>query len=141
MRHQVPRRSRSGLGNIVRLRVRPPTCAAALAVIAFGGVTFAAKHLIAVEPLAADADVAQGSAASDPFGPSWPEGRGREETGYACIVCHSLAIVKQQRLSRDDWDELLEWMVEEQGMAPLSPERRRIVLDYLSAYFNVDRGR
>jgi hypothetical protein len=52
-----------------------------------------------------------------------------------CNACHSLAIVKQQRLSRDVWDKLLDWMVEEQGMAEQTPERRLLILDYLAANF------
>ncbi len=74
----------------------------------------------------------------DPFGDDWPKGRGRELTGYLCNSCHSLAIVKQQGLSRGDWDELLDWMVEEQGMAELTDEQRDQVLDFLAANFGVD---
>jgi cytochrome c len=74
--------------------------------------------------------------ASQPdFGPDWPAGPGQAETGVLCNACHSLAIVKQQRLSRDVWDKLLDWMVEEQGMAEQTPERRLLILDYLAAHF------
>jgi cytochrome c len=69
------------------------------------------------------------------FGPDWPAGPGQAETGLLCNACHSLAIVKQQRLSRDVWDKLLDWMVEEQGMAEQTPERRLLILDYLAAHF------
>jgi cytochrome c2 len=69
------------------------------------------------------------------FGPDWPAGPGQAETGVLCNACHSLAIVKQQRLSRDVWDKLLDWMVEEQGMAEQTPERRLLILDYLAANF------
>ena len=77
--------------------------------------------------------------ASDPFGKSWPEGPGRDVTGFVCQACHSLAIVKQQGLPRDRWDELLVWMVEEQGMDPLEPQQRDLVLDYLSESFGIER--
>lgn len=77
--------------------------------------------------------------AQDDFGANWPAGPGREETGYACIACHSLAIVKQQGLSREDWDELLDWMIEEQGMVDLEAEERSVILDYLSTHFGRDR--
>lgn len=80
------------------------------------------------------------SQASDPFGSNWPQGSGREITGYACSACHSLAIVKQQGLSRERWDELLEWMVEEQGMTVLNTEHRGLVLDFLAEHFNENRG-
>ncbi|HSN93364.1 MAG TPA: hypothetical protein VLS93_19190, partial [Anaeromyxobacteraceae bacterium] len=69
------------------------------------------------------------------FGPGWPAGPGQVETGQLCGACHSLAIVKQQRLSRARWDRLLDWMVEEQGMAAQPPDRRALILDYLAAHF------
>jgi cytochrome c len=69
------------------------------------------------------------------FGPDWPAGPGQSEAGALCNACHSLAIVKQQRLSRDVWDKLLDWMVAEQGMAEQTPERRLLILDYLAAHF------
>ncbi len=86
------------------------------------------------------AQVSSASPARDPFGHDWPQGPGREITGYACSACHSLAIVKQQGLSRERWDELLEWMVEEQGMTVLNPEHRGLVLDFLAEHFNENRG-
>jgi len=69
------------------------------------------------------------------FGDDWPAGPGQAETGVLCNSCHSLAIVKQQQLSRETWDKLLVWMVEEQGMAEQSPERRELILDYLATHF------
>jgi cytochrome c len=79
-----------------------------------------------------------GAAAAAPavdFGPGWPAGPGQAETGELCNSCHSLAIVKQQRLSRETWDKLLTWMVEKQGMAAQSPERRALMLEYLVQHF------
>lgn len=67
-----------------------------------------------------------------------PEGAGREIVFYQCAICHSTRIVLQQRLSRDSWDETLDWMVEEQGMAEPTPEIRRTVLDYLTTHLNPD---
>lgn len=69
------------------------------------------------------------------FGDDWPAGPGQAETGVLCNSCHSLAIVKQQQLSRETWDKLLVWMVEEQGMADQPPERRELILDYLATHF------
>ena len=63
-----------------------------------------------------------------------PPGPGQEETFYACAACHSIRLVTQQGLSRERWDETLEWMVEEQEMDPLEPEERALVLDYLSNF-------
>ncbi len=68
-----------------------------------------------------------------------PPGPGREDVFYRCRVCHSLMIVKQQGLSREAWEESLEWMVEEQGMSPIEDETTRdTILDYLSAHFGRD---
>ena len=65
-----------------------------------------------------------------------PPGQGREDVFYRCAACHSLMIVRQQGLSRADWDESLEWMVEEQGMTPIEDEAtRERVLDYLTKHF------
>jgi cytochrome c len=65
-----------------------------------------------------------------------PPGPGREEVFYTCNVCHSLMLVTQQGMSRDRWDETLEWMVEEQGMSEIeNAETRKLVLDYLSTHF------
>ena len=70
-----------------------------------------------------------------------PAGPGREEVYYTCNACHSLALVKQQGLSRARWDETLKWMAEEQGMAELEPAERSLILDYLSTVFGEDRAR
>lgn len=69
-----------------------------------------------------------------------PPGAGREEVYYTCQACHSLAIVKQQGLSRESWDETLAWMVEEQGMPELETAERDLILDYLSSRYGVNRG-
>ncbi len=61
-----------------------------------------------------------------------PEGEGREEVEGICAACHSIRMVTQQRLPRHRWDELLDWMVAEQGMPELDEETRTVVLDYLS---------
>lgn len=64
---------------------------------------------------------------------------GVEETYYACVACHSEMIVAQQGLSKTDWDELLDWMVEEQGMDELEADEREVILDYLATHYNPDR--
>ncbi len=73
--------------------------------------------------------------AEDPFGSDWPEGPGRAETGALCNACHSLAIVKQQRLPRARWEKLMDWMVEEQGMPAQAPATLDRILDYLAMHF------
>lgn len=75
--------------------------------------------------------------ASDDFG-GLPEGDGRLETYQNCLACHSSAIIRQQRLSRETWDEVLDWMVEQHGMWQMAPEVREQVLDYLAEQFGRD---
>ena len=86
-----------------------------------------------------EGSAAAAAAPAPDFGADWPEGPGQVETGRLCSACHSLAIVKQQRLSRSTWDGLLDWMIEEQGMAAQPPERRALLLDYLEAHFGAPR--
>jgi DMSO/TMAO reductase YedYZ molybdopterin-dependent catalytic subunit len=69
-----------------------------------------------------------------------PPGSGREEVFYSCQACHSLAIVKQQGLSRESWEETLVWMVEEQGMPELETSEQELILDYLSRHYGETRG-
>ena len=64
-----------------------------------------------------------------------PADKGQVEVFAFCSSCHSMMIVKQQKLSREDWDETLEWMVEEQGMDELPEGIRPLVLDYLAKHF------
>lgn len=69
-----------------------------------------------------------------------PEGEGREEVAAICAACHSLRLVTQQRLSRQRWDELIDWMVAEQGMPELDVDTRQKVLDYLATNLGIDTG-
>ena len=64
---------------------------------------------------------------------------GASETFDACTPCHSERIVAQQGLTRDQWDELLDWMVEEQEMEPVDAGLRTIILDYLGEHYGPDR--
>lgn len=64
-----------------------------------------------------------------------PEGHGREDTFYRCTACHSTAVIRRSRLSRDRWDELMDWMTERHGMPPLEGDERRLVVDYLAGAF------
>ena len=64
---------------------------------------------------------------------------GVEETYYGCTACHSEMIIAQQGQTREGWDEILVWMVEEMGMGELHEEDRDKILDYLGTYYNPDR--
>ncbi|MFT5439204.1 MAG: cytochrome c [Alphaproteobacteria bacterium] len=65
-------------------------------------------------------------------------GIGRDEVYGYCDACHSVRLVIQQGLSRAAWQETLDWMVEEQGMAELDEETHKLILDYLSQHLNTD---
>lgn len=65
-----------------------------------------------------------------------PVSEGVDLTYYMCGACHSIRLVTQQRVTPERWDYLLDWMVEKQGMAPLPPEDRTVVLDYLIRHFS-----
>ena len=67
-----------------------------------------------------------------------PAGPGREEVYNLCQACHSLAIVKQQGLSRKAWNETLLWMIEEQGMPEVEDAEMALMLDYLATYFSIE---
>ena len=64
---------------------------------------------------------------------------GVTETYAYCASCHSERIVAQQGLSRRHWAELLDDMVEEQGMVELAEPVRTRILDYLAEHYGEDR--
>ena len=66
-------------------------------------------------------------------------GEGAAETHAYCTPCHSEQIVAQQGLTRPDWDELLEQMVEEHEMTPIEEPDRSRVLGYLATNYGIDR--
>ena len=75
--------------------------------------------------------------------PPWqylPEGDGRAETYAFCSGCHSFRLVEQQGMNREQWDETLVWMVEEQGMPELEPSEQDLILDYLSRHYGETRA-
>ena len=69
-----------------------------------------------------------------------PEGPGREDVFYTCGACHSLMMVKQQRLPRHEWEKTLAWMVAEKGMADPDPATKGRLLDYLSTHYGYKPG-
>jgi hypothetical protein len=66
------------------------------------------------------------------------EGPGQEETYFACSACHSIHLVKQQRLSPERWDKTLTLMVDKQGMPEPDPDERALILEYLVTYYGRD---
>lgn len=95
---------------------------------------FAAAGFAALTALAAPSALAQ----YDDYD-GLPPGENRDLVFAYCGACHSNRIVAQQGLSRERWDNLLVWMVDEQGMYPIDEPDRTQVLDYLSTYLSEDR--
>lgn len=99
------------------------------------GIADPAERARVIAYLEAQGTATAATAPAVDFGPDWPAGPGQAETGRQCNACHSLAIVKQQKLTRERWDQLLSWMVSEQGMPQPAPELRALILDYLATHF------
>ena len=70
-----------------------------------------------------------------------PESAGRDETFYACTACHGTAVIRRSRLTREGWDELMDWMTEKHGMPRLEGDERRVIVDYLARVFPPERRR
>lgn len=70
-----------------------------------------------------------------------PKDVGRDEVEAYCDACHSLKLVVQQGLSREVWDETLDWMVDEHEMSELGNEDRQLVLNYLSKHISIEAAR
>jgi hypothetical protein len=87
-------------------------------------------------PFAAPQAAAQDSADKAEDYPDLP---GRDETFGFCTGCHDFKLVAAQGMSRDAWDETLDWMVKRQGMADIQGEARTLVLDYLGKAFPAQR--
>jgi hypothetical protein len=91
--------------------------------------------------LALVASVTLARAATDPNAPGGeepsvlPAGDGQEEVFYACTACHSTAIIRRSAFPRQQWDGLMDWMVEKHGMNPLEGDERKLIVDYLAQHF------
>lgn len=62
-----------------------------------------------------------------------PQGEGRELVLRACSTCHQPDVVVHQRLSRDDWANLVEQMASNGATA--SDEEFAKIVDYLATSF------
>ena len=65
----------------------------------------------------------------------YPDGPSREETFYFCTPCHSFKIVAAQGMSRERWNETLDFMVARHKMPDVQGADRKKMLDYLSSAF------
>jgi hypothetical protein len=69
----------------------------------------------------------------------YPDLPGRDETFGFCTGCHNFKLIAAQGMTRQAWDDTLDWMVKRQGMADIQGEARGLVLDYLAAAFPAQR--
>ena len=104
----------------------------------------AATFMVAALPWIASAQDEEGGGHDDTradvgdVGALYPA-EGADVTYAYCASCHSEMLVAQQGQTRKGWEDLFQWMVEKQGMAPIPEEDREIILDYLSEHYNTDR--
>ena len=72
------------------------------------------------------------SHAGEPNNPSSLEQEGVAFIHARCTICHSRDLITQQQLDRSMWtkevDKMIKWG------APVRPEERQFLLDYLSTY-------
>jgi hypothetical protein len=65
----------------------------------------------------------------------YPAGAGRDDTFYSCTACHGFKLIAQQGMSRRQWEESLQLMIDRHNMAPLPDKDKKVVLDYLEATY------
>ncbi|MBO6506733.1 MAG: cytochrome c family protein [Kordiimonadaceae bacterium] len=110
--------------------------------MAFAGIRKTEDRLLLIDWLkrkTASASEATPAVANDPDLALLPDGPGKQETFDGCASCHSIKLVVQQGLDEDGWAEVIEWMVDEQGMDPLDGDLAQTITDYLATHFGVDR--
>ena len=58
-----------------------------------------------------------------------------EDTFYFCTACHSFKLVAAQGMSRERWNDTLDFMVTRHKMPDVRDQDREKILDYLSSAF------
>jgi hypothetical protein len=64
-----------------------------------------------------------------------PRTPGYEDVLYTCASCHSLRLVMQQSKTAQGWSDMIDWMVDHQGMAAPTVEERTRLVEYLATNF------
>jgi cytochrome c5 len=101
----------------------------------YAAVPPASRAAAAVSPASRPASLAAAADSPVETPDVLPEGHGRDETFYYCTACHGAAIIKQQGMTRDQWDQSFDWMVDRHKMPVPDPQLRALLLDYLAASF------
>lgn len=110
--------------------------------MAFAGIRKTEDRLLLIDWLkrqTANASEEVAVVAPDPDLALLPDGPGKQETFDGCASCHSIKLVVQQGLDKDGWDEVIEWMVDEQGMDPLEDDLSETISTYLATHFGLER--
>ena len=83
------------------------------------------------------AETSATAALFDPADDYWglPREDGVDLVAGYCAACHSLRIVMQQHASEARWRELMDWMIDKQGMASPPQEDLDEIVRYLSDHF------
>jgi len=71
--------------------------------------------------------------AGGPISPSAVEQQGLTLINARCTLCHSSDLITQQRLDRPTWTKVVDKMMT--WGAPVGPDERKFLLDYLSASY------
>ena len=56
---------------------------------------------------------------------------GREETFFACVVCHTEGRILRSRMTRGEWKATLERLSDFHEVPQLEPDEEELILDYL----------
>ncbi len=65
----------------------------------------------------------------------YPDAPGREDAFYGCTACHNFKLVAQQGMSRQRWDDTIDFMMRQHKMPALSAQEREKILGYLARAF------
>ena len=90
--------------------------------------------LIALPAVWANAS-AQGKAEPEEAPEQYPDHPNRDDTFYFCTACHGFKIIAQQGMSRERWNDTIDFMVNRHNMVDVQGEQREQMLDYLSTAF------
>jgi hypothetical protein len=97
-------------------------------------LSLAAMAALAAVALTLPQSLAQSASARDPqeTPEAFPDGPNREETFYFCTACHNFKLTAAQGMTREKWDETLQWMTVKHNMPKLEGDDLKKILDYLA---------
>ena len=109
-----------------------------IATLAFGICIAAGVACAAVVIAQSKPDARVQSAPASPSPASLPDGPGKAIAEAACLSCHASDILRQQRLTRQQWTGTLTKMVNWGTVIP--DGQRDLLLDYLSSNFGPENA-